>query len=83
MSRVLEVLVALDQLVNAVLGGYADETLSARCWRLQTFPPYSTLRPIIDRLFFWQNDHCRSSFESEQRRAQLPKEYRDAKSLSS
>ena len=28
-----QVLVALDQLVNALFGGWADETLSSRCWR--------------------------------------------------
>lgn len=26
-------LIALDQLVNVMLGGQADETLSARAWR--------------------------------------------------
>lgn len=29
-----EVFCALDQVVNAVLGGYADETISARSFRL-------------------------------------------------
>ena len=27
----LEVLISVDQLLNAVLGGYADETISSRC----------------------------------------------------
>ena len=26
-------LVACDQLVNALMGGWPDETLSSRCWR--------------------------------------------------
>lgn len=28
---ILEVLISVDQFVNAVLGGYADETISSRC----------------------------------------------------
>jgi len=76
MSRLLEVAVAFDQLVNAILGGYSDETISARCWRLRSTQPYNTLRPIIDGLFFWQSDHCRASYEAERARSQLPPEYR-------
>jgi hypothetical protein len=76
MSRLLEVAVAFDQLVNAILGGSPDETISARCWRLRANRPYSTLRPIIDGLFFWQPDHCRASYEAERARSQLPPEYR-------
>ena len=26
-------LIAADQLANTIAGGYADETLSSRCWR--------------------------------------------------
>jgi hypothetical protein len=74
--RLFEIVIALDQLANAILGGYADETMSARCWRLRAQRPYSWLRPTIDRLFFWQKDHCQGAYESEQRRAQLPAEYR-------
>jgi hypothetical protein len=76
MSRVREVLIAADQLLNAILGGWADETMSARCWRLRDYQPYTTLRPLIDGLFFWQSDHCRRSYESERIRAQLPTQYR-------
>ncbi|RZA26855.1 MAG: pseudouridine synthase, partial [Proteobacteria bacterium] len=64
MSRLREVALAFDQLANAILGGYSDETISARCWRLRAARPYSTLRPIIDGLFFWQPEHCRASYEA-------------------
>lgn len=79
MSRLHEVLVAVDQLANAILGGYADETISARSWRLRDERPYSWLRPLIDRIFFWQPDHCQGAYESERGRAQLPVEYRQDK----
>ena len=29
------ILIALDQLVNALLGGWPDETLSSRCWPVE------------------------------------------------
>lgn len=81
MSRVREVLVALDQLANAILGGYSDETLSARTYRLRAVQPYKALRPIIDGLFFFQPAHCQSSYQAIVDRAHLPGEYRDAERL--
>ena len=33
MQYIRFVLIAIDQLANAVLGGYADETLSSRIYR--------------------------------------------------
>lgn len=29
----MQTAIAIDQLLNALLGGFADETLSARAWR--------------------------------------------------
>lgn len=69
-----QVAIALDQMVNAIFGGYADETISARAYRLEHRQPYKTLRPIIDGLFFWQDQHCKKSFEAEKKRQQSPKE---------
>lgn len=37
-------------------------TLSAWAWKTQ-----SKWRPVIDRLFFWQDGHCRTQFERENR----------------
>lgn len=71
-----QVLIAFDQLLNAVFGGYADETISARCWRLRERQPYSTLRAIVDGLFFWEPEHCKQSYESEVERMQSPIEER-------
>ncbi len=33
-----QVAIAIDQLLNALLGGWADETLSARMWRHRGLP---------------------------------------------
>jgi hypothetical protein len=63
--RIKQIMIAFDQLINAILGGYAQETLSARCWRLRDFQPYKTLRPVIDWAFrIWGPDHCENSFKN-------------------
>lgn len=61
-------LIALDQLINTLCGGWADETLSSRAWRENR----EFLRRLIDALFFWQPHHCRASYENELARSQLP-----------
>lgn len=75
MSRLREVAVAIDQLCNAILGGYSCETVSARCWRLRNFRPYSVLRPLIDAIFFWQPSHCRASYDAQVARHNMPRDY--------
>jgi hypothetical protein len=74
-----QILIALDQLFNALLGGYADETLSSRAWRLYIKDKLSgkILKPLIDFLFFFQKDHCYNSFLAEVNRRQLPREFRE------
>lgn len=72
-------LISLDQALNTITWikgdgfGWADETLSARAWRLRR---QSNAWQRIDRLFFWDPDHCRQSYESELHRRHLPFEYR-------
>jgi hypothetical protein len=63
--------IAFDQLVNALFGGYSDETLSARAHRSNGWG-----RMVINMIFFWQNDHCYDAYLAEKRRAQLPRHYR-------
>lgn len=65
-------LISLDQLLNTLLLGWADETFSSRSYR--EFP---RLVPIIDTIFFFEENHCRESFISEKERRQLPIELRD------
>jgi hypothetical protein len=70
-----QVLIALDQLINTLIGGFADETLSARAHR-QALKGHVMQEKVIDMMFFWQPHHCKTAYESEMRRSQLPKEYR-------
>lgn len=68
------VLIALDQLVNAVFGGYPDETISSRAWRWHLSGVRSWPCRALDCLF--GDDHCKDSFESERMGRQLPPEER-------
>ncbi len=73
----LQFLIAVDQVLNALCCGYADETLSARSYRNREHGIGRIAYRAINGLFFWQEDHCRSSWESEVKRRQLPPVYRD------
>jgi predicted alpha-1,6-mannanase (GH76 family) len=68
---VRHVLIALDQLFNALVGGWPDETLSAYAWRKQDWR-----YKAINALFFWQMNHCRAAYEAERLRHHLPPEER-------
>lgn len=46
--RLAQVLIALDQLANAICGGWADETLSSRAYRESP-----RAEKFINTLFFW------------------------------
>lgn len=76
MSHIKQLLIAIDQLLNVLFGGWADETLSSRAWRwyrddIRTYP-----KVIIDALFFLEENHCQESYFSELKRTQLPPEMR-------
>ena len=82
----VQVLLALDQLANALIPpidgtiGFADETLSARCYRAHRDGKILGklfMRPI-DLLFFWQGPgHCKNAYIKEFDRQNYPSEYRD------
>ena len=76
--RFRQVFIALDQLVNTLIGGWADETLSARAYRLSDKSPrWAKARKVIDWLFFWEQQHCQWAWMVEKARKQLPLEYRN------
>ena len=74
-------LIAIDQTLNTLAWaegegfGMADETVSARAWRLQHRSAWGVARAIIDAIFFWQDGHCESSYRIELARKHLPSEY--------
>lgn len=66
---------SVDQLLNTLTGGFADETLSSRAYRTEQNGKIfgKVFRPLIDTMFFWQDSHCYKAFISEKNRTQLPK----------
>lgn len=69
-----QIVVAADQFINALLGGYADETFSSRCWRCRAEQPYAFLRRAIDTVLWFDPDHCEMSYNSERQRKYFPRE---------
>ena len=71
-------LIAIDQTLNTLIWikddgfGYADETVSARAWRLRE---RSSAWQIIDAIFFWQAGHCEKAYYAEVIRKHYPKGY--------
>jgi hypothetical protein len=59
--------VVLDVAANILLLGSADETLSARAWRMEQGGSLwgSFWRRVIDCVFYKQPDHCRIQWERE------------------
>lgn len=76
----LQIAIAVDQLGNALLGGWADETISARSWRQRHKLRWRLMLILIDAgaRLLGQRDHCRKSYESELKRTQAPPETRAA-----
>lgn len=87
--------IAFDQFFNTLTWsklegfGMADETLSARMWRLGTLhgqPNWRRAASVVDALFFWDKTwveseqrwmrHCESSWLFELLRKHLPNGYR-------
>lgn len=68
---ILQIAIAIDQLGNALLGGYADETISARAHRNR----WTKTERIINWLF--RDDlHCAAAYISEMTGAQNASTYR-------
>jgi hypothetical protein len=59
-DNILAILILLDRAVNVLLGGAWRETLSSRAHRMRAKgqPVWGWTANAIDRLFFWQPNHC-------------------------
>ena len=72
-----QIAIAFDQFCNTLVGGWADETFSARCWRLHQYTPgWALARKMVDALFFFDKNHCQTSATSEEQDTQRPPEQR-------
>ena len=69
---ILNILIAFDQLINALILGQPNETISSRAWRCKdTSSFWKFMRKLVDTLFFWQKDHCYNSFIYEIKRNKI------------
>lgn len=73
------VIIAIDQLFNAIIGGAADETLSSRAYRgavLKEHPRkrWRVIHILINAVFFNRN-HCKNSYFSEVYRRQYTDDF--------
>lgn len=75
MSRLKQILIAVDQLANTFFGGWADETISSRVWRERERWPRA--QKLVDKLFWFDPQHTYNSYLSERERSQLPPEFRN------
>lgn len=72
-----QILIALDQLLNTIFRGYADETLSSRAWRHYAGGSRKWPKRLIDAVLFFDKNHCEESYKSEILRRQLPPSMRE------
>ena len=68
----IQILIAIDQLANAITGGWADETLSSRAYRMREKRQkyWGWTANVIDAMFFFQKEHCYNSWLEEVNRQQ-------------
>ena len=76
-DRILRWLISLDQFCFCTLtlgGSMPDETASAAAWRGEQLghilPRF--FRPVIDKLFWFDPEHCRKAYLAEVSREQSP-----------
>ena len=71
------ILITLSQLINSVFGGHPDETIAARCHRgaFKRNLFCQILEIIINKIFFWQDNHCALMHEQEVEDSQNSEDY--------
>lgn len=59
--------IALDQSMNTLFNGSADETFSSRCYRMNDRNPYSWMEKVVDAMFylFQGPGHCKNAYAKE------------------
>lgn len=66
---VFNLLIAIDQLGNTLIGGYPDETISSRAGKgaLRGSVFWTFIAAFIDLLFLpFERDHCRKAIEADE-----------------
>lgn len=79
--RILHLLIAIDQLIFSIITlgkAYPNETMSSAAYRGELDGKLlpSIFRPSIDAIFWFDPDHCRTSYENVVNNKQLPSSYK-------
>ncbi len=71
-----QLLIAIDQLCNVLVGGYCDESLSSHAYRMKQQGKFWGFLCTVINVLFYDSEHCKDSYESERLRLQCPPELR-------
>lgn len=63
---IINILIAIDQLINTLLLGDPDETISSRVGKRRHQKGWKQLSAVIDFLFFWEKYHTKNSIEEDE-----------------
>ena len=79
MNYLLQIANASSQLLNTFLGGWSDESVSSRSWRMSSKSKgWATMRVVIDFLFRpFGPHHCEGAYFNERHRLNMPPELRN------
>ena len=65
---IVNVLLSIDQFFNVLMLGDPDETISSRAGRVF---PGTWWQKLIDKIMFWQTDHCHKAIEKDEGKRDL------------
>jgi hypothetical protein len=77
-KRIYHILIAIDQLIWVFItlgAGYPDETISSAMYRYEKKGKTigKIMRPLIDAIFFWHDQHCRKAYLAERLGKHIPR----------
>lgn len=73
----IELIRGIDQLLNAILGGYARETISSRCGRLLAMRRCLLCKIICLLLHPLERDHCKKAMAAEKEVVKILLDFED------
>ena len=69
---ITNVLIGFDQFINTIFFGFPDETISSRAWRCKDANSFwKVMHSLINKLFFFQKEHCFNAYLAELNRKQI------------
>jgi hypothetical protein len=71
LSYFIRIATLISQAFNTIfLLGIPDMTVSARCYLNKDKPYWRVAYKYINKVFFWQKNHCKESFDADIKYAQ-------------